>query len=90
MQFVLESRGSSSSLRQWVQLYNFTSQSWVQIDTRLVSLSDLRVVIPVPNPTQYLEPSTRQALARISYKADGPTFSFPWTARIDQAVWNVR
>jgi hypothetical protein len=90
MQFVIESRTTSSNIRQWVELYNFNTDSWVVIDSRLTSTADVRVEIPITNHAQFLESGSGKVLARVSYKAEGPVLSFPWTARIDQAVWRTR
>lgn len=90
MQFVIESRATSTNVRQWVELYSFTTESWVVMDSRPTSVADQRIEIPITNMTQYRESGTGRVMARISYKAEGPVLAFPWTARIDQAVWRTR
>lgn len=90
MQFVIESRTTSTSIRQWLELYNFTNATWVSVDSRMTSLTDQRIEIPITAMAEYMESGTRRVLARISYKAEGPVLSFPWTSSIDQAVWRTR
>ena len=90
LKFTLESRSTSASIRQWIELYNFTTSSWVQMDTRMTSVTDVVTTVAIPNQAQYFEAGTRRVRARISYKAEGPVLAYPWNARIDQAVWGIR
>jgi hypothetical protein len=90
MQIVIESRASGNNIRQWVELYNFVTNQWVEVDSRVAPTTDVRIAIPVTNQAQFIEAGTRRMTARISYKAEGPVFAYPWTIRIDQATWNVR
>lgn len=90
MQVVVESRSTSASVRQWIDLYNFATSQWDQLETRMTSVLDHRSVLSVTTPGQYIEPVTRKIRTRISYKAEGPVFVYPWRASIDQAIWNIR
>lgn len=90
MQAVIESRTTSANIRQWVEAWNFTTSAWVEVDARQTSTTDTRVTVQIPNATQFVEEGTKNVRFRVSYRAEGPVFSYPWTVRIDQAVWNTR
>ena len=90
MQVVIESRSTSPNIRQWIEAWNYTTSSWVELDARATSVTDTRTTVQVPTPAQFINGANKSVRLRVSYKAEGPVFSYPWTVRVDQAVWNTR
>ncbi|MCH8274275.1 MAG: S8 family serine peptidase [Armatimonadetes bacterium] len=90
MVFRLEASTSISNISQKIELLNYTSGSWEQVDSRLATVSDsvVNVVIMV-NPSRFVDPGTRAVKARLLWKEGGPILSYPWRARIDQVRWMI-
>jgi WD40 repeat protein len=90
LQFKLEARASGPNLGQKVQLFNYATNAWEQVNFRTATTSDSVATITVSAPaSRFVNPSDGQMKARVSYKATGPILSYPWQVRIDQAVWTV-
>ncbi|MBA3727122.1 MAG: hypothetical protein H0W86_11930 [Armatimonadetes bacterium] len=88
--FVLESHASISNAEQKIWLYNYSTSSYELLDNRMAATSDDTVTICVrTNASRFVEPVTANVRAKISYKALGPVFIYPWFARIDQAKWMI-
>jgi hypothetical protein len=88
--FSIESSASSTTITQFIELYNFTEAAYELLDQRPTSLADAHTVLGVPkNPDRFFGPDNI-VRARISFKAHGPVFAYPWRARIDHASWTVR
>lgn len=91
LRFKVESRTTVPNIRQTVELFNWTSSSFEQADSVLLSQTDgVRRVVVTQDISRFLEPQTGRLRARLSYKAAGPVFSYPWQAQVDQAVWYWR
>ncbi|MBA3727393.1 MAG: PQQ-dependent sugar dehydrogenase [Armatimonadetes bacterium] len=90
MSFMLESHASTSNIEQKISLYNFQTAAYEVLDTRTATTSDSTVVINVTtNVSRFVEAGTRNIRARVSYRATGAVFVYPWKARIDLASWTI-
>jgi hypothetical protein len=89
LQFVIESRGTSASITQYIEAWNYNSSAWVQVGQGPTPTIDGRTTVQISNPAQFVDPN-RNVKVRVSYKADGPVFTYPWTIRIDQVLWRAR
>jgi hypothetical protein len=89
LQFVIESRGTSASITQYIEAWNYNSSAWVQVGQGSTPTIDGRTTVQISNPAQFVDPN-RNVKVRVSYKADGPVFTYPWTIRIDQVLWRAR
>jgi len=88
--FVVETAGSSTSLQQEIELFNYVSQTWVAADTSMLTLGDaVYSGGAVGSPSQYVHPVTMAVSARIAVRATAPTLSFPWSYRMDLAGWSI-
>lgn len=87
MQVHVESRTSVSNIAQTIHLYNFTLSRWDLVDTRSSTVTEQLANVTVQNPTDYVDPITREVRAKISYKQTGPVVSYPWRSSIDQVYW---
>ena len=79
---------TTPGLTQVVELWDYTANGWVKIDSRPGSWRvDARNSIIVSNPNNFIQSGTLAMRAQIRYYQSGPTLSFPWQAKVDQAVW---
>lgn len=87
--FLLESAASAGGGTVKIQLYNYTTSSFDEVDSRpITALDSVTQIIIATNPTRYIHPTTRRMQARIDF--------FPpievdrnWTARVDQIQWRI-
>lgn len=90
MTFTLESFANVANIQQRLELYNFVTNIYETADVRPAPTSETSANIIVNGVlSRFVETGTLKVRAKISYRAVGPVFSYPWTASIDQAVWNV-
>ncbi|MGI8924230.1 MAG: hypothetical protein ACR2HJ_09390 [Fimbriimonadales bacterium] len=86
--FSLESNASIANAEQKVSLYNYVTGQYEVLDTRLATTSDDTVNVNVTsNTSRFIQAGTLAIRARVSYRALGSTFVYPWLARIDKAWW---
>lgn len=86
--FSVESNANFGNAEQQVSLYNFHSDIYEVLNTRLATTTDDTVHVTVTsNPARFIQAGTRAIRARVSYKALGPSFVFPWSGSIDRAWW---
>jgi hypothetical protein len=51
---------------------------------------DVTKIFPVPGTMSHFQhPSTREIQIRLSARAFGPVFVYPWIYRIDQVGWHI-
>jgi len=91
LQFTLESKvNTAGMLLQRIELYNYVTQGFEVVDARAPTTYDQVVVVTVSgDPSRFVNPTTREMQAQLSWKATGLVGFFPWTVGIDQAVWTV-
>ncbi|MBA3726549.1 MAG: hypothetical protein H0W86_08870, partial [Armatimonadetes bacterium] len=86
--FALESNASIANAEQKISLYNYVPASYEVLDTRLATTSDGTVTVNVTSDAaRFIQPVTMAIRARVSYRALGSTFVYPWLSRIDRAWW---
>lgn len=86
----IENRSTSASIRQQVEFWNYNTGAWVLADTRNTTTTDSIIEVEAPGTAaHYVHSVTRQMKTRLSYKAMGPVFSYPWRSFWDQAVWKI-
>jgi WD40 repeat protein len=79
---------SAAVIQQKVELFNFQSGGWESVDTRLLTTADQQIDIDVVSLAgRFVNSTTREVRARLSYRQTGPVISYPWNVRIDQAFW---
>ncbi|MBA3725048.1 MAG: hypothetical protein H0W86_01015 [Armatimonadetes bacterium] len=86
--FSLESNASIANAEQKISLYNYVAGQYEVLDTRLATTADDTVHVSVTtNTSRFIQPLTMAIRARVSYRALGATFVYPWLGRIDKAWW---
>jgi hypothetical protein len=92
LSLLVESRGTSTSIRQVVQVWDFTAQTWVPMNTSQLptgATPDLGLNLNLLSVPNVIGPSS-EVRARILYRVTGAVFSYPWKASIDQVAWKLR
>ncbi|MCH8273390.1 MAG: PD40 domain-containing protein [Armatimonadetes bacterium] len=90
LRFVLEAGISIPNIGQSIDLFNFQTNQWEQMDTRPGTLGDSVVEVTVSlDPSRFVQPGTGTVRALLRWKESGPILIYPWHARIDQAIWYV-
>lgn len=88
--FTLEAGANTSGLTQKIELYNYVTESFEEIDSRNATVSESVVEIMVTgDPSRFIDPNTLAVKAQLSWKPTGPIFVWPFQVGIDQAVWKV-
>nr|MBA3726153.1 hypothetical protein [Armatimonadota bacterium] len=78
-----------SNIEQRIALYNFDTQAYETLKTSTATTSDSTAVVFVTsNPGRFIGPNL-ELRARVAYKAQGPVFTYPWFARVDQVKWTL-
>lgn len=84
--------GPSGDVNQEIELWDELNQTWVSIDSRAASSSDVIVdATATGNLDRFIHPSTQEILARVVWTS--PSFSgsaFDWFIDLDQAVWQIQ
>ncbi|MDQ2985147.1 MAG: PPC domain-containing protein [Armatimonadota bacterium] len=92
LEIVCESRGSSSGLRQILEVFDNVAQNWVIIDTNQTPSGgdpDLALAIDILGIPNVIGPSNK-VRARIRVIANAPIFAYPWRYSLDQLAWRIR
>ena len=89
LEFSVEAHCSVANIEQRIALYNFATQAYETLNTSTSTTSDSTVVVVVTsNPARFVGPNLEMR-SRVSYKAQGPTFVYPWFARVDEIKWTI-
>ncbi len=91
MSVVLEAQVNTVGLGQRIEMFNYFTEQFEQIDESLASFAtDTVVNVNVPDDIgDYVEDGTGRVKTRVSWFANAPTLLFPWEISIDQFTWNV-
>ena len=87
--FVVESAGSSSSLIQKIEMFDFQAQEWVAVDQDNLTTTDSTYTATPPGPLARFVALNQAIRVRVSVKANGPILTYPWSYRIDLAGWSI-
>lgn len=82
-----ENKVSISGLEQRLEMKNYLTNAFVQLDRRAASTTDTEIVVDVPSPNEYIEAATHARLARLRVNATGPLFTNTWSMRCDFVGW---
>jgi serine protease AprX len=85
-----ESQATAASIKQRFEAFNYNTNAWVVLDESNLALTDAVRIYSVPGTvTHFQHPSTREVQLRVSAKAFGPVFAYPWAYRLDQIGWHI-
>jgi hypothetical protein len=88
--FTVEAHVDTENLMQKIELYNYVTQEYEEVDYRPASTSDEVVeVIISNNPARFIDPNTLRMNAHLSWKPSGLIPFSSWQAQIDQSIWTI-
>jgi len=90
LKFALEARATSVGLTQRIELYNFVTESYEEMDAGPASTTDSTIEVSVADdPARFIDPLTRKMRAQLTWKAAGPVTLYPWQVAADRSVWTI-
>ena len=90
LRFLLEASVNTPGLTQSVQLFNYDTSLYEEVDFSVPGFSDASAVVVITtNPERYVQVGTREMRAKVVYRQVGFTLLWPWSASLDQAVWTI-
>ncbi|MEW6199032.1 MAG: C25 family cysteine peptidase [Planctomycetota bacterium] len=91
LRFTLEANVSTAgAFTQRIQLFNYVTQSFEDADVRPATIVDQTVVVLVSgDPSRFINPTTREMQAQLTWVPSGPISAFPWTVGVDRTVWTI-
>lgn len=84
---VIESRAQQGNTRQTIEVFNFSTNSYTLLNQQVLptTFPDTVVTSPMAPTASYIGAGNEVRL-RISYRAIGPVFSYPWRVLLDEAT----
>ena len=90
LRFKLEASVNTPGLTQTIELFNYDTSLYEQVDLAVPGFSDGIVnVVVTTNPGRFVQAGTREMRAKVLYGQVGLTLLWPWSAKLDQAVWSI-
>ena len=90
IRLTLESQATSSNLAQRVEMFVHETGTWEQLNLSNCTVNtDGTIEIDVTTDPNRFVDASGNIVARVSYRATGAVFAFPWTGKIDQLVWRI-
>ena len=88
--FTIETNGNTPNLAQSIDLFNFNTGVWEEIESTDIQLKDVTVSAEVSgDPSRFVGPGSNLILARLNFEPAGPVLFFPWAIGIDQFAWTI-
>lgn len=83
---VIQSRAQFANTRQTIEVYNFSTNTYNVLNQQVLpTIFPDTVITSTLNPANHIGPGNEVRL-KISYKAIGPMFGYPWRVFIDEAT----
>ncbi len=90
LKFTLESHTSPGTIEQKIELYNYVTQQYELVDTRMASSGDQIVeVVITSNPSRFINPTNLEMTAQNKYSPVLPLPIFPMRVWLDQTIWTL-
>ncbi|MCH8978617.1 MAG: glycoside hydrolase family 18 protein [Armatimonadetes bacterium] len=90
LRFTLESSANTPGLTQTIELFNYDTSSYEEVDLSVPGAFDGVVeVVVTTNPERFVQAGTRTMRAKVVYQRVGLTLLWPWSAKLDQAAWRI-
>ena len=86
----VEAHAQINNIGQWIELWNYDTNSYEQVDFMIATLADSIVEVSITvDPGRFIQAGTKEMKAKISYKEAGIVLFFPWLISFDQTVWVI-
>ena len=90
LRFRVEAHAEINNIGQWIELWNYDTNSYEQVDFMIATLVDSIVEVSITtNPERFIQAGTKEMKAKVSYKEAGIVLSFPWLISFDQTAWVI-
>jgi hypothetical protein len=90
LSFAIEAAANTTGLVQRIEVFDYGVGAWQLADTRVASTADVTTTVVLAGDlSRFIFDESGEMKARVSWKAEGPVFLFPWTIRLDQVQWIV-
>lgn len=89
LKFNFRHKVNSPNLEQTLELFDWTTNTWVETSTAAAPQTDTSFVVAGPNPDRFVNPTTKKMKARLQIRAVGPTNGSNWGTSIDLVNWTV-
>ena len=90
LRFRVEAHAEINNIGQWIELWNYDTNSYEQVDFMIATTVDsiVEIIITV-DPQRFIEPGTMEMKAKVSYKEAGIVLQFPWLISFDMTAWVI-
>lgn len=89
IELAVEASATTSNIEQTVSLFNFVTLEFEVLSVGTATLEDSVVARQITsNSNRFIGPNA-EVYVRVTHRARGPVFVFPWHARIDQVKWTI-
>jgi len=89
--YYLESHVNTPGLAQTIELYNYLTEEYEEVDVRSATTSDQVVeVIISDDPSRFIDADTLEMTTQLSWIPAGPVLFWPWMVSIDQSIWMIQ
>jgi hypothetical protein len=85
----IEGSATSGSVSRKVELFNFVSNQWEEVANAAMATTEGVVSIDIASNPQRFVSGGGTISARISYRATGPVFAYPWSGSTDHIYWEL-
>jgi hypothetical protein len=88
LRFTLEAHEPMGPMQQVIELYDYETRTWEEMDSRETTVEDQVIKIFVDQPREFIQPDTGEMSVRLNWWYP-PTHFWPARVHIDQTVWEL-
>jgi hypothetical protein len=85
----IEASATSASINRKVELFNFVSNQWEEVANAPMATAEGVVSIDIASNPERFVSGGGTISARISCRANGPVFAYPWSTSTDHIFWEL-
>ena len=85
--FDVEAKANTSGLTQTVEFFNYDTGAFETVSVETAGLADKTIVVEATGDASRFIAGDGTVKTKVTWKATGPVFTFPWRVSIDQALW---
>jgi hypothetical protein len=90
LKFTLEAHANTVGIMQKIELFNYITQGYEEVDYRLATTSDQVVEVVISDdPYCFIDSDTLEMNAQLSWMPSGPVLFWPWSIGVDQSIWMI-
>ena len=90
MTLTVESAVDTPGVVQGVELFNYVTGMFEEVDVRTVPENDAEVIIAIDgDASRFIHPDTLEVKAQLTWMPPPLVATFPWQVKIDRVIWEV-